>query len=298
MAKSKKKRQKIKQDVFANAVIVTILVILSFLAIYPLWFVLVASFSDPGAVGRGEVFFWPKGMNFSAYKKILDYPEILIGYRNSLIYMFAGSFITLCVTLPAAYALSRQRLKGRRVLNFMFVISMYFSGGLIPTYLLHRSLGWLDTVWVLLIPSALSAYYLILARSNFESLPEAMHEAAVIDGADDFRFFFQFALPLSKAMIAVIFLFSALAWWNEYMRFIIYTSNQNIQGLQVFVRQIQMSLTTTLSDQSVDALIENQQAAELLKYSVVVITALPFCLLYPFVQKYFNQGVMIGAIKE
>lgn len=292
-----KKKSKIRQDVGINIVIATILIVLSLIALYPLWFVVIASISDPSAIARGEVFFLPKGLNISAYLKIADFPQILIGYRNSLFYMIIGPLVMLCVTLPAGYALSRRTLRGRRVLNFLFVISMYFSAGMIPTYLLHKSLGWLNTIWVLIIPSAMSAYYMILARSSFESLPDALRESAYLDGATDFRFFIQFAIPLSKAMIAVIFLFSALTWWNEYMRFIIYMNNPNLQSLQVFVRQIMQRATQTLSDSSVGEMIQAQKEAELLKYSVVVITALPFCALYPFLQKYFNQGVMVGAIK-
>ena len=170
---------------------------------------------------------------------------------------------------------------------------------MIPTYLLHRSIGWLDTIWVMLIPNLFVAYYLILARSSFESLPESLCEAAHIDGASDFRFFIQFAIPLSKAMIAVVFLFSALAWWNQYMKFVIYIDNPDLQSLQVIIRQITTKLTAALSNSTSSAeAMQAEKTKELLKYSMVVITALPFCLLYPFIQKYFNTGVMLGAVKE
>jgi len=181
----------------------------------------------------------------------------------------------------------------------LIVISMYFSGGLISTYLLHKSIGWLDTIWVLVTPGLFTAYYLILARNSFESLPEAMREAAFIDGADDFRYFIQFVIPLSKAMIAVIFLFRALGWWNSYMQFLIYIDNPELQSLQVIVNQITTKLSSALTDgASIDEAIAADKTKELLKYSVVVITALPFCLLYPFIQKYFNTGIMLGSVKE
>jgi putative aldouronate transport system permease protein len=176
---------------------------------------------------------------------------------------------------------------------------MYFGGGMIPLYLLHKSIGWLDTIWVILIPGIFAAYYIILARSSFESMPEAMREAAFMDGADDFRYFLQFVIPLSKAMIACIFLFSALGWWNQYMRFVLYIDNPNLQSLQVIVRQITAKLSSALSGgASIDEALAAEKTKELLKYSVVVITALPFCMLYPFIQKYFNTGVMIGSVKE
>lgn len=293
-----KKKRRSKADLITDIVFIALLILIALLALYPLWFVVIASVSDPMAIARGEVVFWPKSINFDAYKTLLNNSRIWIGYRNSLFYLFAGSFATLAVTLPAAYALSRKKLKGRKVINFLFIVSMYFSGGLVPTYLLHQSIGWLNTIWVMIIPSALNVYYMILARSSFDSLPETMYEAASIDGASDFRFFFQFALPLCKATIAVLFLFSALSWWNEYMRFVIYIDDQNLQSLQVVIREITQSLTSSLSEtMTPDQILAYEKEKELLKYSVVVVAALPFCLLYPFIQKYFNRGVMVGAIK-
>jgi putative aldouronate transport system permease protein len=201
------------------------------------------------------------------------------------------------VTLPTAYAVSRKKMKGRKVINFLFIMSMYFSGGIVPTYLLHQSIGWLNTIWVMIIPSALNVYYMILARSSFEALPETMYEAASIDGANDFRFFFQFALPLCKATIAVLFLFSALSWWNEYMRFVIYIDDPNKTSLQVIIQELTQTLSSGLDHLNPDEILEMEREKELLKYSIVVVAALPFCLLYPFIQKYFNRGVMVGAIK-
>ncbi len=224
------------------------------------------------------------------------------GYRNSIFYLFVGSFLSLAVTLPGAYALSRRNLVCRKPINTLFVISMYFSGGLIPTYMLHLFIDkyfiWMDTPFVLLVPSALNVYNMIIARTSFESLPPVLREAAQIDGCSEIRYFFQFALPLIKATIAVLFLFSALAWWNEYMRFVIYIDNPELQSVQVVIRQITEKLTATLSEggASTDAAAALQKA-ELLRYSVVVVVALPFVLLYPFVQKYFNKGVMVGAVK-
>ena len=294
-----KRSNKVKQDVGINLVIHIILIIFGLLCLYPIWFVLIASISEPSAIANGDVIFLPKKITFAAYEALSNYPEIFRGYRNSLFYMFFGTGITLVGILPCAYALSRRDLVGRKLWNTLIVISMYFSGGLISTYLLLKSIGWLDTIWVLVTPGLFTAYYLILARNSFESLPEAMREAAFIDGADDFRYFIQFVIPLSKAMIAVIFLFRALGWWNSYMQFLIYIDNPELQSLQVIVNQITTKLSSALTDgASIDEAIAADKTKELLKYSVVVITALPFCLLYPFIQKYFNTGIMLGSVKE
>ena len=304
MALLNRKKNRIKEDRLTNTVINIILVLIGLICLYPIWFVLIASISNPSAIANGEVIFLPKDITFKAYEAIKNYPEIFLGYRNSLFYMFFGTGITLLGILPCAYALSRKELVGRKFWNILIVISMYFSGGIIPTYLLHKTIGWLDTVWVLVIPGLFTAYFLILARSSFESMPESLREAAMIDGADDFRYFIQFVVPLSKAMIAVIFLFSALRWWNEYMRFLIYIDTPEKQSLQVVVNQIMTKLSSALSGAAAAGgatsaeVMEAMLIRELLKYSVVVITALPFCLLYPFVQRYFNTGVMIGAVKE
>lgn len=288
-----------KSDAAIDLVIHIILILIAALCLYPIWFVLIASISNPSAIADGEVLVLPKEFTLEAYKALKRYPEIFLGYRNSIFYLFAGTGLALFGTLPAAYALSRKDLVGRRVWNFLIVFSMYFGGGMIPLYLLHKSIGWLDTIWVILIPGIFAAYYIILARSSFESMPEAMREAAFMDGADDFRYFLQFVIPLSKAMIACIFLFSALGWWNQYMRFVLYIDNPNLQSLQVIVRQITAKLSSALSGgASIDEALAAEKTKELLKYSVVVITALPFCMLYPFIQKYFNTGVMIGSVKE
>ena len=179
---------------------------------------------------------------------------------------------------------------------------MYFSGGMIATYMLHTTIDyyipWMDTPWVMIVPPAMAVYNMIIARTSFESLPPALQEAAEVDGCSHFRFFFQFALPLCKATIAVLFLFTALSWWNEYMRFVIYIESPELQSLQVIVRQITETLTSSLDETASAAEIaEELRKQQLLRYSVVVVVALPFVMLYPFVQKYFNKGVMVGSVK-
>ena len=282
-----RKSHKRGSDRITDIVINITLLLLGLVCLYPLWFCIIASVSNPGAVSRGEVIFWPGNFTLEAYTSMLKEPSIWIGYRNSIFYLFAGAFSMLLVTLPCAYALSRKELKGRK----------FFGGGMIPTYLLHVSIGWLDTIWVMLVPQMLNVYYMILARSSFQELPESLREAAIIDGSSEINYFLKVAIPLSKATIAVLFLFSALAWWNEYIRFTIYIDNPNLQSLQVVVHRIFESLTSTSEFASAAERTANLNQEQMLRYSVVVIASLPFCILYPFVQKYFNRGVMIGAVK-
>ncbi len=287
-----------RQDRTIDIIFTIILIIIAIICLYPLWFVVIASFSNPTEIAAGNVIFLPKDVSLDGYKEMLDHPEIWIGYRNSALYLFGGAFAGLATILPAAYALSRRNLKGRRTINFLFVVVMYFSGGIIPLYLLHNSLGWIDTPWVILIPTALNVSNMVIARSSFEAMPEALYESAAIDGCDDFRFFFQFALPLAKATVAVLFLFYAINMWNQYMNFVMYIRTPELQSLQVIIRQI----TTAVSKEGYEGmsaaqLMQEQKVRDLLKYCVVVIAALPFTILYPFIQKYFNGGVMVGAVK-
>ncbi len=292
------RRRRTVSDKFTDAVLIVLLILLSAVFLYPIWFVVIASISDPAAIAEGKVLLLPKSLTFDGYEMLLEYGSLWRGYANSLFYLFFGSFLSLVFTLPTAYALSRKELKGRKFLNTLFIISMYFSGGLIPTYLLHSTIGWINTIWVLLIPAALNVYHMILARSAFEAMPESLYESVCLDGGTHFRYFIQFAVPLCKATVAVLFLFSALTWWNEYIRFVIYIQNPDLQSLQVIIRQITNELTASLSETaSAGATIEAQRQMELMKYCVVVIAALPFVILYPFIQKYFNKGVMIGAVK-
>lgn len=295
-------KRKSRFDRGVDLIINIFLVLIGIACIYPIWFVLVASVSNPNAIGRGEVVLWPVGFTTSGYEMLFDFPDLWVGYRNSLLYLFGGSFLSLAITLPAAFALANSRLVGRKIINTFFIICMYFSGGLIATYMLHTTIDyyipWMNTVWVMVIPSSMAVYNMIIARTSFESLPPALQEAAEVDGCSHFRFFFQFALPLCKATIAVLFLFTALGWWNEYMRFVIYIESPELQSLQVIVRQITEVLNQALdSTVSAGEIAKQMERQQLLRYSVVVVVALPFVMLYPFVQKYFNKGVMVGSVK-
>ncbi|MBD2844159.1 carbohydrate ABC transporter permease [Paenibacillus sp. IB182496] len=276
-----------------------ILLILGVMALYPLWFVLIASVSNPSDIFRGRVFLLPSGLNTEAYEKLLHTPKVWTGYLNSIIYTSVGTFINLAVTLPAAFALSRKALPGRAVFSVFFIFTMVFSGGLIPSFMLVRSLNMVDTMWALVIPGAVSAFNLLIAKSFFEGgIPESIYEAAIVDGASKFQFFFRFALPLSKAMIAVILLYYALGHWNDYFTPLIYIRTPDLQPLTIVIAQMAATLDTTLlevmpSEEAYQLLMENS----LMKYAVVFVGALPMIILYPFLQRYLIQGVMLGAVK-
>ncbi len=280
-------------DVFVRGyLIITFLVIA-----YPLFFIILASFSDPAAVGSGNVWLWPVGFNLEGYRAIFEHDKIWIGYRNTILYTAFGTLISLIVTLPAAYTLSRKDFLPRRFFMIYFTIVMFFSGGLIPTYIVISNFNMVNTIWVMLIPFCLNIYNLIIARTFFQtSIPDEISEAAIIDGCDDARLFFQIVLPLSKAVVAVMALFYAVATWNNYFRPMIYIRNDAIQVLQVFLRDI-LVLNQYLESMDGATFNEMQTVADMIKYGVIIVSALPMLMFYPFMQKYFVKGVLIGSIK-
>ena len=272
--------------------------ILTVVALYPMYFIIIASISNPSEVAAGSVVLFPVQPTLQAYQKLIDYESIWIGYRNTIIYTVLGTAMILAVNLPAAYALSRKDLVGRRLINLFFIFPMYFGGGLIPTYMVVRDFGLVDNFWVMIIPFSVITYYIIVARTFFSnSLPDGIWEAAQVDGCGNLRFFFSFVLPLSKAIIAVIALWAAVGIWNQYMTALIYLRNADLQPLQIILRSILINNQNMASMMTGSAAQEAQQLAELIKYAVIVISSLPVMMIYPFVQKYFNQGVMIGAVK-
>lgn len=278
---------------------VNMLLILSGLAIiiYPLYFVVLASVTDPSAVQM--TLFWPEKFSLEGYKKILDSDNLWVGYKNSFVYAILGTIINLCLTLPAAYALSRKDMEGRNTIMLVITFTMFFSGGLIPTYLTVKELGLLDSVWAMVIPNAVGAWNLIIARTFFQStIPDELLEAAKIDGCSDAKFFWMMVLPLSQALIAIMVLFYGVAHWNSYFNALIYLRDQELFPLQLVLRsilienQIHNDMMTDLSSMG-----DQLRAAELIKYGMIIIAALPLLILYPFLQNYFVKGVMIGSIK-
>ncbi|TNJ66088.1 carbohydrate ABC transporter permease [Paenibacillus hemerocallicola] len=282
-------------DLFNYAALSVLIVIV----IYPLYFVLIASFSDPNFTNAGKVLLFPKGITLKSYELIFADMKIWIGYRNSLVYTIVGTLINLAVALPAAYAFSRRDLKGGKVLIWIFLFTMYFNGGMIPTYLLIKNLGMLDTIWSLVLPNAVIVYYMLIARTFFATtIPDELLDSSRIDGASDFRFFLSVVLPLSKAIVAVLALYHAIIHWNSYFNAMLYISSASKQPLQIVLRSILMATDYT-NEAMVDSksLEEAVLLKETVKYSVIIVASIPVLLMYPFVQKYFIKGVMIGAVK-
>ncbi|WP_240839854.1 carbohydrate ABC transporter permease [Acidaminobacter sp. JC074] len=284
-------------DKFTTVVIYLLAGIAAIMALYPIYFVVIASISSPDAVENGLVYLWPKYITFEGYEKVFQDARIWMGYRNTIFYTLAGTAISLLVTLPAAFVLSRKDFKARNTIMMMFVFTMFFGGGLIPTYLLIKDLNLYNTIWVMILPFSLNVYNLIIARSFFESsIPESLGEAAKIDGCSDIRFFISIILPLSKAIIAVILLYYAVAQWNEYFKALIYLRDENLQTLQIVLRSILIQ-NQSFDGSAAEGFAETQNLFDLIKYAVIVVSTIPIIMVYPFVQKYFTKGVMIGAVK-
>lgn len=277
--------------------------ILLFIMIYPLYFVVIASFSDPRSVVLGKVFFWPKDFTLEPYINVLKYSLVWTGYRNTIIYTVIGTLYNLGILLPAAYAVSKKTLPGRNVIMFYFIATMFIAGGLIPSYLLINSIGWINKPYVMMFASGVSAYNLIVCRTFFlNSIPEEIYEAAYIDGASNLKMFFSIALPLAKPIIAVMVLFYGVSSWNSWWNAYIYISNRTLYPLQLVLRQILIENRTALaelteSDSGYSEALRKVYMAEGMKYSLIFISSAPLLVAYPFVQKYFVQGVMIGSIK-
>ena len=293
------KRKALSKDRFTNILFYIIAIIMILLVVYPLWFVIIASFSNPADVANGEVWLWPKKWDLSGYKELFKQEQIWISYRNTIIYTVVGTFIALAVNIPAGYAMSRRDLAGKKWINVFYLIPMFISGGLIPTYFVVKNFGLLDSFWVMVLPFSVSTYNIIVARTFFKSsLPETLWEAAQIDGCGTIRYFFQFALPLSKAVLAVIGLWTAVGIWNSWFNALIYIQNEALQPLQLLLRRILISNQSLLGAATGTMAQELRQLSDMMKYASIVISTLPIMCLYPFLQKYFNQGVMIGAVKE
>lgn len=265
--------------------------------LYPLYFVVLASFSDPIQVAGGKVWLWTTQPTLDGYKKVFEYEKLWIGYRNTIVYAVVGVAAHLFVTIPAAYALSRKDAMLRGPIMMLFTITMFFGGGIVPTYLIYKSFGMLDTIWVMTLPGCVSVYNLIIARTFFQSnIPGELLDAARIDGCDDFRFFAQIVVPLSSAIIAVVMLYQVVGIWNSYMDGLLYLSSDSKIPLQLVLREILVKNSVDGGQMGMgDDELENLK--EQMKYCVIVVSTLPMMILYPFVQKFFTKGVMIGSIK-
>ncbi len=292
--------KKIKESAGDKVFLVTIYIVLTLVLVavlYPLIYILSSSISSPAAVTSGRVWLWPVDISFKGFRVLFSTKEIVTGYANSIFYTTAGTLISVTLTVMIAYPLSRRAFFGRNVLMMVITFTMIFSGGLIPTYMVVRQLHLIDTRWALLIPNAIWVWQVIIARSFFQSsIPEELLEASEIDGCSDMRFIRSVVLPLSKPIIAVLVLMYAVGQWNSYFDALIYLKSAALFPLQLVLRSI---IIQNNSSGAMDAMkmVERQQMAELLKYALIVVATLPVLVIYPFVQRYFVQGMMVGSVK-
>lgn len=284
-----------RQILWLNRVIVTFLVVIT---IVPLIYVLVASFMDPATLINKGISFNPKDWTIQGYQRVLADDSILRGFINSLFYSFSFSLLTVFITMITAYPLSRPNLAGKKIIMTFFVITMFVGGGLIPTYLLVKNLGMLDSVWAIIVPGAINVWNIILARTYFSALPKELSEAATIDGANDLQILFKVMLPLAKPIMFVLFLYAFVGQWNSYFDAMIYIKDPDLQPLQLVLRNILIQNQPSQDMVGANiAMAEMKQIAELIKYATIVISSLPLIIMYPFFQKYFDKGVLVGSVK-
>lgn len=307
MAKAKTKvSNKVKESRADKAFDITLFIILTLILIivaYPLYFVIIASISDPQAVSGGDVTFLPVGFSLDGYAEVFKDTRVMRSFVNSIFYTTVGTCINLIVTIPTAYTLSRRQFAGKKFVTFFYMVTMFVSGGMIPTYLVVKNMQMLDTMWSLIVPGAMSVYNMIVARTFFESsLPEELFEAATVDGCGHTKFFFKIALPLSKAIIAIMVLYYGIGHWNNYFSALLYMKTESKYPLQLVLRSILISneanLSMAVTTPEMQAALQEQQAlVDLMKYSLIIVSSIPVMILYPFIQKHFVKGVMIGSVK-
>lgn len=295
MVKGSEMRDAITDRLFrlANAILLTTIVAI---VLVPLIYIVASSFSSPQAVLGGRVWLWPVEFTTRGYDVALGNPRVLSGFLNSLFYTFVGTAVSVVMTVLIAYPLSRPDLAGRRIIFALLIFTMLFQGGLIPTFLVVKSLGMLDTRWALIIPNALGVWQVLIATAYFkETIPAELYQAAKVDGASEVQYLIRVALPLSKPMLAVIALMYGIGQWNSYFDALLYLRDPKLYPLQLVLRDILILNQQPGSD--VLGMVERQQLAQLLKFSLVVISTVPVLLIYPFVAKYFAKGMMVGSVK-
>jgi ABC-type glycerol-3-phosphate transport system permease component len=289
------------QDIVYNTLSFLLVGVFFVGVLYPLYFTVIASVSSPYEVYLGNVVFFPRGFSLAGYKRIYEYRDIWVGYGNSLIYAALGTLGSVLVTLMAAYPLSRKDFRGRSAFMVYFVFSLYFGGGLIPTYLVVRSLGLLNTRAVMIVPSLIAVWNIIIARTFIRSnVPYELFESAEMDGCSHFTYFVKVLLPLSKALIAVLALFSFAGFWNAFFNALIYLRDRDLYPLQLVLRDILMAQATATAEAmfvDVKDEAERRALADLMKYGTIIVASAPLLIAYPFVQKHFVKGVLIGSLK-
>ena len=304
MTEGIKRRRRVasRDDLVVDTATLAITIIALIVVLYPLIFVLSASISDPVEVIQGHVRLWPVGFTLEGYERILNYAPVWRGYLNTIFYTLGHVVVTLCATIPAAYALSHKEMRGHSVLTAFFAFTMFFNAGLVPTYLAVQSYGMLNTFWPLILMGSVSMSNLIVVRTYFTtSIPKDLPEAAYIDGCSNFRLFFAIMLPLAKPVVAVIALYAAVAQWNSYFNALIYLSDPFKYPLQVHLRNI-LIMGDTIDIMGSDPeelanIVRLQQMRESMKYGLIVVSAVPLLCVYPFLQRFFMKGIMMGSIK-
>ena len=288
-----------RQDKTYYGVVYTLVTLLTLIVLLPLINVLACSFSAPEAVASGKVLLWPVNFSVSGYERVFNTDEIWIGYANTLYYTIVGTFVNVFVTMICAYPLARRGLPYKSFFSFLFAFTMLFSGGLVPTYLLARSLHLLNTRLALIIPGAMGVYQMIVTRTFLvANIPQELLEMSQIDGCNDFRFFWSFVLPLSKAVIAVTAMQYAVGHWNSWFSAFLYLSDDKKYPLQMMLRRILVMNQIKASDYvDEETLVAMEGMADLLKYSLIIVATVPILCAYPFIQKYFVKGIMIGSLK-
>lgn len=298
-----KKRKKLE---LLDIVVYAALILITLIILYPLYFTVIASLSEPSEVVQGNVIFWIKGFTTESYVNVFENKDIWRGYYNNIVYTVFGTMLAMALTIPAAYALSKKYLWNRNLVVTYFVIVMYFSGGLLPSYLQVKNLDLLNKPYTLIILGSFSVYNLVIARTYFQtSIPESLYEAAEIDGCSQIGAFFKIALPLAKPIIAVITLYYAVGRWNNYFSALIYVSKSKYHPLQMVLRSILMESKNALANikpetmemDQIEYFMQRAYMAEAMKYSIILIASLPMLILYPFIQKHFIKGMMVGAVK-
>ncbi|MFV0401626.1 MAG: carbohydrate ABC transporter permease [Oscillospiraceae bacterium] len=279
-------------------IVYVVLALFMIIVLIPLLFIVASSFSSAQAIAAGKVLFWPVDFSLEGYKMIMRTPSITTGFINSVFYTVVGTCISLALTMLMAYPLTRKDFKASSPLSIMLLVTMFFNGGMIPTYLLVKNMGMMDTIWAILLPTAMSAYNVILTRTYIKStIPDDLYESASLDGCGDFRYFLSFVIPLSKTIIAVMALLYGVAIWNSYFNAMMYLTKPDLQPLQLVLRDILILNMKVGSSNDIQKQQELILFTYLLRYSTIVVSSVPVMVAYPFVQKYFVKGIMIGAIK-
>ena len=289
-----------KQDRVFNGVNLVFMLFIFIVFARPIWFVIVASFSDPNAVTSGRVWLWPVSFHTGGYVMTLENTEIWRGYLNSILYTLLGTAVNMVLTIITAYPLSRMDFMPRKILTVAFVITMYFGGGMVPMFLQVKDLGLTNTIWAMIVPGAISIYNVLLLRSFFlYGVPKSLEEAAMLDGASLLQMLLKIYLPLVKPTLAVLVLYYAVGHWNDYFSALLYINDRGLYPLQYILREILISSKIDQSVNGLDAasIMKKLKDAGTMKYAIIIISTLPLMIVYPFIQKYFVKGIMLGAVK-